>query len=107
MTTATVYDPGLLGEAPCPACKLPVYWAWDADMVNTALDPDPDGDVAVSLDRNNVPWCRDARSGQLALDESLYRPHEPVCSAPLATVSDLAAKRQEQRSEPERARRYA
>jgi len=102
MTPAAIYDPGPLGEAPCPACKRPVYWAWDPDMVNTALDPDPDGTVAMSLDRNHIPWCREARGTQLAFDEELYRLHDPHCTG-LATVTPIGQARSRRFPAPRRA----
>jgi hypothetical protein len=68
-----------LGWEPCPACKRTVMFAWDADMEAIALDADDAGSIAVSLDGNNLPWCRDASGTQLAFDESLYRLHEPTC----------------------------
>lgn len=85
----TVYETDPLGEAPCPACKRTVYYAWNTAMESIPLDPDLlDGPVAVSLDRNNIPWCRDARGTQLALGESFYRLHDPTCPG-LATVTPI------------------
>lgn len=85
----TVYETDPLGEAPCPACKRTVYYAWDDGQNSVALDPDLlDGPVAVSLDRNNIPWCRDARGTQLAFGESFYRLHDPTCPG-LATVTRI------------------
>ena len=78
-----------LGEAPCPACKRIVYWAWDDEMNTVALDPALlDGTIAVSLDGNNLPWCRDVRGKQLAFGESLFRLHDPHCPG-LATVTPI------------------
>jgi len=74
-----IYDTGPMGDAECALCKQAVYIAWDDDMNRVALDPDPDGTVAVSLDGNRLPWCRDTRGAQLAFDESMYRLHDPGC----------------------------
>ncbi len=90
MIPVTIYDPGPFGEGTCPACRQPVFWAWDPDQVNIPLDPDPAGTVAMSVDRNNIPWCRDARGSQLAFDEELYRLHDPVCPG-LATVTPIGS----------------
>jgi hypothetical protein len=88
MTSAT-YDDGPVGEAPCPRCKRTVYYAWDDEMNSIPLDPALlDGPVAVMLDGNRLPWCRDARGTQLAFGESLYRLHDPTCPG-LATVTPI------------------
>jgi hypothetical protein len=88
MTSAT-YDDGPVGEAPCPRCKRTVYYAWDDEMNSIPLDPALlDGPVAVMLDGNRLPWCRDARGSQLAFGESLYRLHDPTCPG-LATVTPI------------------
>ena len=85
----TAYETDPLGEAPCPRCKRTVYYAWDDGQNSVALDPDLlNGPVAVSLDRNNIPWCRDARGTQLAFGESFYRLHDPRCPG-LATVTPI------------------
>jgi hypothetical protein len=63
-------------------------FAWDDDMNEIALDRDDNGTVAVSLDGNRLPWCRDARGTQLAFGEVLYRPHDPKCPG-LATVTPI------------------
>lgn len=110
MIPVAIYDPGPLGEGTCPACELPVYWAWDPGQVSTPLDPDPAGTVAMSVDRNNIPWCRDARGTQLAFDESLYRLHDQRCTG-LATVTPIAQARSHRRvpapRRPQPARRTA
>jgi hypothetical protein len=84
----TVYDTGPLGHERCPACQQVVYWAWDADMASVALESDLNGIVAVRIDGNDFPWCRDARGKQLAFGESLYRLHDPTCPG-LATVTRI------------------
>jgi hypothetical protein len=111
MTPVTVYDTGPLGDEPCPACRRLVYWAWDADMTPVALDPDENGTVAVSLDGNSLPWCREARGSQLAFDESLHRLHDPNCTG-LATVTPIGQARSRRTAprrtgRPETARRTA
>ena len=88
MNPVTVYDTGPLGHERCPACKRVVYWAWDADMASVALEPDSGGVVAVRIDGNSFPWCRDARGTQLVLGEELYRLHDPTCPG-LATVTRI------------------
>jgi hypothetical protein len=103
----TSYETGPLGDDFCPACKQPVYYAWDDEMTSVALDPDPAGAIAVSLDGNHLPWCRDATGTQLAFDETLHRLHDPTCAG-LATVTAITAARSlRQPPRPERRRRYA
>lgn len=87
MTPVTLYDASPLGASRCTACKRPVYVAWDPGQNRVALDRDDNGTVAVSLDGNQLPWCRNASGTQLAFDEDLYRPHEPYCG--LATVTSI------------------
>jgi hypothetical protein len=88
MIPVTAYDTGPLGEVPCPACKQVIYLAWDDEMNRVALDADSSGTVAVSLDGNRLPWCRDARGTQLAFGEELYLLHDPQCPG-LATVTPI------------------
>jgi hypothetical protein len=103
----TSYETGPLGDDVCPACQRAVYYAWDDEMTSVALDADPNGAVAVSLDGNHLPWCRDATGTQLAFDESLYRLHDPECTG-LATVTPSGEARSLRRPpEPEKRRRYA
>lgn len=68
-----------LGWERCPGCGKTVMFAWDRDMEAVALEADDDGQFAVSLDGNRLPWCRPTAGTQLAFDESLYRPHDPSC----------------------------
>lgn len=97
------YETDPLGAAPCPACKRVVYFAWNDAMQAVALEPDLlDGPVAVSLDRNNIPWCRDARGTQLAFGESFYRLHDPRCPG-LATVTPIDHARSRRVPAPRRA----
>lgn len=103
----TSYDTGPLGDDLCPACKRPVYYAWDDEMTSVPLDPDENGPIAVSLDGNSLPWCRDALGTQLAFDESLYRLHDPACGG-LATVTPIGhARSLRLPPRPETRRRYA
>jgi hypothetical protein len=97
VTPVTVYDTGPLGEVPCPVCKQVIYLAWDGDMNRVSLDADPAGTVAVSLDGNCLPWCRDARGTQLTFDEELYRLHDPQCPG-LATVTPIGNARSRRRA---------
>jgi len=104
----TVYDTGPLGDDQCPACKQAVYYAWDDEMASVPLDRDDAGTVAVSLDGNRLPWCRDARGTQLGFDESLYRLHDPACPAPKARVVPIGQAPSLRRPpQPETRRRYA
>jgi predicted RNA-binding Zn-ribbon protein involved in translation (DUF1610 family) len=107
MNPTTVYDTGPLGNVPCPACGEEIYLAWDAGMNRIALDPDPDGPIAVALDGNLLPWCRDAAGTQLAFDDSFYRLHDPTCG--LATVTPIGRAKSARRrdADPEPARRTA
>lgn len=92
MIPAIVYETGPMGDAPCPDCRKPVYIAWDDDMNRVSLDPDPAGLVAVSLDGNHLPWCRDARGSQLGFDDVFYRLHSPNCPG-IATVTPIGSAR--------------
>lgn len=100
MTDFVPYEVPVLGDAPCPTCKNPAFFAWDDDMDVIALNADPGGDWAVSIDANRVEWCRPVTGRQLAFDEVLYRLHE----CPLADVITLADRRQPA-SRPESPRR--
>jgi hypothetical protein len=106
MTRRFEHDP--LGETSCPGCRLPVFFAWNDDMVSTCLEPDDDGALAVSVDLNHIPWVRPVAAGrQLELGERLYRLHEPGCPAAPAPVTDLTARRRARRRPPLPERRAA
>jgi hypothetical protein len=102
-----IYETGPMGETSCAACNSTVYIAWDDAMNRVALDPDDGGAIAVTLDGNRLPWCRDTAGTQLALfDESLYRLHDPRCG--LATVTAISRAPSLRRlPRPERHRRPA
>jgi hypothetical protein len=102
MTLDPSWEPDPLGDAPCPRCGLVIFWAWDDSEVPTPLEPDEHGGWVVAEDVNRIPWVRADDGGQLALDERLYRRHEPSCSPVLAPVIPLQSRRR-----PESARRYA
>jgi hypothetical protein len=91
-----IYETGPMGETSCALCKRLVYIAWDDEMNRVALDPDNDGPIAVSLDGNRLPWCRDAIGSQLAFDDAFYRLHEPHCTG-LATVTPIGRARSARR----------
>ena len=86
------YETGPMGDTECADCGRPVYVAWDDEMNRVALEPDANGVVAVSLDGNRLPWCRDARGSQLAFGDRFYRLHRPRCSA-LAPVRPITTAR--------------
>jgi hypothetical protein len=91
-----IYETGPMGETSCALCERTVYVAWDDQMNRVALDPDSTGAIAVSLDGNHLPWCRDTRGSQLAFDDALYRLHEPHCAG-LATVTPIGRARSARR----------
>jgi len=98
----TSIDVPVLGEAPCPECGHPAYFAWDDDMNVIALNGTPGGSFTVTLDGNRLPWCAPVPAGtQLAFDDELYSPH----ACPLAEVIPIADRRRQDR--PETRRRYA
>lgn len=103
-----IYETGPMGETLCDLCKRTVYVAWDEQMNRVALDPDSTGTIAVSLDGNRLPWCRDARGSQLAFDDAFYRLHEPRCRG-LASVTEITRARSLRRppGHPEARRRLA
>jgi hypothetical protein len=77
-------------------------FAWDADMDAVALDADDAGTIAVSLDGNNLPWCRDAAGTQLAFDESLYRLHDPRCEGLKRRVRQIGSAKSARSRRPAR-----
>lgn len=87
-----IYETGPMGDTECPDCREPVYVAWDDEMNRVALEPDEAGPVAVSLDGNRLPWCRDARGSQLAFGDRFFRLHAPRCKA-LAGVRPITSAR--------------
>lgn len=92
-----VYETGPIGEAPCPACKRTVMFAWDDDMNPVALDADDRGLIAVAEDPNHIPWCRPVGpTEQLTLDDRLFRLHDPHCPA-LAPVIPIGRARKPRR----------
>jgi hypothetical protein len=105
-----IYETGPMGETSCALCERTVYVAWDDQMNRVALDPDSTGAIAVSLDGNHLPWCRDTRGSQLAFDDALYRLHEPHCAG-LATVTPIghakSARRRAARPAPGRRTAHA
>jgi hypothetical protein len=88
-----------------------VFALWLAVGEFVHVDPDDNGDLAGSLDGNGFAWVRPVVPGELlAVDEVLYRLHEPSCPAPVAPVRDIATARSARRPAPrpaERARRRA
>lgn len=100
MTPVTVYDVGPMGDTECPDCQEPVYVAWDDDMNRIALEPDNAGTIAVTLDGNQLPWCRDARGSQLAFGDRFYRLHRPRCPAiaPVRAITSARSLRRPKRT---------
>jgi hypothetical protein len=109
MTPVTVYDVGPMGDTECPDCRQPVYIAWDDDMNRIALEPDDAGTIAVSLDGNRLPWCRDARGSQLAFGDRFYRLHRPRCTAlaPVRAITSARSLRRPKRTPAAPGRRTA
>lgn len=80
---------------PCPACgERAVLALWLDSGEFVLMDHDEAGSFAGSQDGNGFAWVRPVKAGdQLALDESLYRLHEPSCTAPPARVRDITTAR--------------
>lgn len=85
---------------PCPACgQRAVLALWLDNGEFVLMDADPAGTFAGSQDGNGFAWVRPLKPcDQLALDESLYRLHEPTCPAPVARVRDIMTARSLRRS---------
>jgi len=95
---------------PCPACGQVAVVAFADDGRFFLVDPDEDGSLAGEQDGNRVVWVRPVTPGELlAVDEVLYRPHEPTCPAPPARVRDITTARSLRRraARPETTRRTA
>jgi hypothetical protein len=95
---------------PCPACGQVAVLALDDDSVFVLVERDDDGSLAGEQDGNRFVWVRPVTPGELlAVDEVLYRPHEPTCPAPPARVRDITTARSLRRraARPETTRRTA
>lgn len=98
----TSFDVPVLGDARCPECGHPAFFAWDANMNVIALNRTVGGSFTVTLDGNRLPWCDSVPVGtQIAFDDVLFSLH----ACPLAPVITLADRRRQDR--PETRQRYA